>query len=114
MTRRVRAGGSERPARRGERVRYGLWVRLEWLLDPRAHFPEQRDGALVEDGVCVGSLTEKIGLSQPTVTVHMQALARAGLVTSRKIGNWVFYKPDRAGLARAIEMLTTRLHVGFG
>ena len=26
---------------------------LEWLKDPRANFPPQRDGDLVEDGVCV-------------------------------------------------------------
>ncbi|MEN4545363.1 hypothetical protein [Pantoea agglomerans] len=43
-------------------------VMVEWLSDPRSHFPEQQDGDLVEDGVCVGFITEKIGLSQPTVT----------------------------------------------
>ena len=25
---------------------------LEWLKDPRAHFPPQVDGDLVKDGVC--------------------------------------------------------------
>ena len=25
---------------------------LEWLKDPRAHFPRQLDGDLVDDGVC--------------------------------------------------------------
>ncbi|MEP0943591.1 MAG: helix-turn-helix transcriptional regulator [Rhizobiaceae bacterium] len=65
---------------------------LQWLKDPVAHFPPQRDGDLVEDGVCVGFITKKIGLSQPSVTEHMQILADAGLVTSKKIRNWVFYK----------------------
>lgn len=78
---------------------------MGWIADPRAHFPEQRDGDLVEDGVCVGFITDKIGLSQPTVTAHMQALAAAGLVTSRKIKNWVFYKPDRARLAATLAAL---------
>ncbi|MCF8466563.1 MAG: helix-turn-helix domain-containing protein [Sneathiella sp.] len=68
---------------------------LGWILDPRKFFPPQRDGDLVEDGVCVGFITEKIGLSQPTVTSHMNILADAGLVTQKKIKNWVFYKPDR-------------------
>lgn len=72
---------------------------LVWLLNPRAHFPEQRDGDLVEDGVCVGFITEKIGLSQPTVSSHMKKLADAGLVTGKKFGNWMFYKPDRTRLA---------------
>lgn len=73
---------------------------LGWLLDPTAHFPPQRDGDLVEDGVCVAFITQKIGLSQPTVTSHMSVLAEAGLVTHKKIKNWVFYKPDRQGIAR--------------
>ena len=30
---------------------------LEWLLNPEAHFPPQRDGDLVQDGVCVGFMT---------------------------------------------------------
>jgi ArsR family transcriptional regulator len=80
---------------------------LSWLLDPTVHFPPQRDGDLVEDGVCVGFITDKIGLSQPTVTSHMSILADAGLVTHRKIKNWVFYKPDRqkiTGLRAALDL----------
>jgi ArsR family transcriptional regulator len=73
---------------------------LIWLTDPQKHFPPQQDGDLVEDGVCVGVITEKIGLSQPTVTTHMQALANAGLVTSKKIKNWVYYKLDDAAIER--------------
>ena len=75
---------------------------MEWICSPRDHFPEQRDGDLVEDGVCVGFITEKIGLSQPTVTSHMKVLEKAGLVTGKSIKNWVFYKPN-------IEMVRTAL-----
>ncbi|MBV2149849.1 helix-turn-helix domain-containing protein [Sphingobium sp. AS12] len=82
---------------------------LGWLLDPTAHFPPQRDGDLVEDGVCVGFITDKIGLSQPTVTSHMSILADAGLVTHRKIKNWVFYKPDRQRIARLRTALDLQL-----
>ena len=65
---------------------------LGWLSDPEAHFPPQVDGDLVKDGVCVGFITEKIKLKQPTVTNHMKVLQDAGLVESKKIKNWVFYK----------------------
>ena len=58
---------------------------LEWILDPELNFPPQQDGDLVQDGVCVGFITEKIGLSQPTVTNHMRQLADAGLVTHKQI-----------------------------
>lgn len=84
---------------------------LTWMLSPTDHFPKQRDGDLVEDGVCVGFITQKIGLSQPTVTSHMKILAEAGLVTSRQIKNWVFYKPDRARIARAISQLGADLNL---
>jgi DNA-binding transcriptional ArsR family regulator len=72
---------------------------LEWLRDPRAHFPPQRDGDLADDGVCVLFIANKLGVAQPTATAHMQALGRVGLVTSKRIGQWTFYKRDEAALA---------------
>lgn len=71
---------------------------LEWLRDPVAHFPPQRDGDLVDDGVCVVFIAEKLGVAQPTATAHLQALARAGLVTSKRVGQWTFYKRDEAAI----------------
>lgn len=82
---------------------------LEWLIDPEAHFPKQRDADLVEDGVCVGYLTEKVGLSQPTVTSHMQKLAQAGFVTSKKIKNWVYYRRDEDRIDAFFAQLGQRL-----
>lgn len=81
-------------------------VMVQWLSDPTSHFPEQQDGDLVEDGVCVGFITEKLGLSQPTVTGHLQILAKAGIVTSKRIKNWVFYKLDRQRMDEATVMLS--------
>ena len=78
---------------------------MAWLIDPTAHFPRQTDGDLVEDGVCVGFITDKIGLTQPTVTSHMKVLAEAGLVTPKKIKNWVFYKPNRQELDKVLMQL---------
>jgi ArsR family transcriptional regulator len=72
---------------------------LAWLKDPRAHFPPQRDGDLVEDGVCVLFIAEKLGVAQPTASAHLQALARAGLVTAKRIGQWTFYRRDEAAIA---------------
>ena len=71
---------------------------LEWLRDPVAHFPPQRDGDLVDDGVCVIFIADKLGVTQPTATTHLQALARAGLVTSKRVGQWTFYKRDEAAI----------------
>jgi DNA-binding transcriptional ArsR family regulator len=82
---------------------------LRWLLDPARHFPPQQDGDLVEDGVCVGFVTRKLGLSQPTVTGHMQILAEAGLVSPRRIKNWVFYKLEREMIQRRLASLDRSL-----
>ena len=82
---------------------------LEWLRDPRAHFPAQRDGDLVDDGVCVLFIANKLGVAQPTATAHMQALARAGLVTSKRIGQWTFYKRDEAALAALKQKIAEEL-----
>jgi len=83
---------------------------LKWLLAPKEFFPSQRDGDLVEDGVCVGFITQKIGLSQPTVTSHMKVLAAAKLVTSKQIKNWVFYQPNREQIKRTIAQIGTDLN----
>ena len=78
---------------------------LEWLKDPRAHFPPQVDGDLVEDGVCGVYIAEKLGLSQPTLSEHMRILVQAELVQAKKIKQWTFYKRDEAALARARTLI---------
>jgi ArsR family transcriptional regulator len=82
---------------------------LEWLRDPRAHFPPQRDGDLVEDGVCVVFIAEKLGVAQPTATAHLQALKHAGLLSSKRVGQWTFYKRDEDAIARVKELLRSTL-----
>src|ERR1700761_1949297 len=67
---------------------------LEWLREPRAHFREQVDGDLVEDGVCGLLIAEKLGVSQPTVTEHMKLLTEIGAVRAKRIKQWTFYKRD--------------------
>jgi ArsR family transcriptional regulator len=67
---------------------------LEWLKDPVTHFPPQVDGDLVKDGVCGVLIAEKLGVSQPTVSEHLKVLAQAGLVRSKRIRQWTFYKRD--------------------
>jgi ArsR family transcriptional regulator len=67
---------------------------LDWLKDPRAHFREQVDGDLVEDGVCGLLIAEKLGVSQPTVTEHMKLLVEIGAVRATRVKQWTFYKRD--------------------
>lgn len=79
---------------------------LEWLKNPAAHFPPQVDGDLVKDGVCGVLIAEKLGVSQPTVSEHLRILAEAGLLRSKRIKQWTFYKRDEVRikeLKRAIQ-----------
>ena len=82
---------------------------LDWLKDPRAHFPPQVDGDLVEDGVCGVNIADKLDVSQPTLSEHMRVLVRAGLVRARKIKQWTFYKRDEASVSRAKQRIQDHL-----
>src|SRR5687768_3989451 len=72
---------------------------LDWLKDPTAHFRPQIDGDLVKDGVCGLLITEKLGVSQPTASEHLRILANAGLITGKKIKQWIFYRRDEKEIA---------------
>lgn len=63
---------------------------LAWLKDPHEHFAQQEHP--LEIGVCAGLIDARSGLSQSTVSAHLAALQRAGLITSRRVGQWIFYK----------------------
>jgi DNA-binding transcriptional ArsR family regulator len=82
---------------------------LEWLKDPRAHFPEQVDGDLVDDGVCGLFIAQKLGVSQPTASVHLKIMTSAGLLTARKIRQWTFYKRDEKGIRAAKSLIAKSL-----
>lgn len=75
---------------------------LGWLKEPEKHFAAQ-DHPL-ELGVCAG-MFERCGLSQSTVSSHLAILQRAGLISSRKVGQWVFYKRDENNIAAFLKHL---------
>jgi DNA-binding transcriptional ArsR family regulator len=78
---------------------------LEWLRDPAAHFPPQRDGDLLRDGVCGLFIAQKLGVSSPTCSEHLRLLSQAGLVRGKKVRQWVFYQRDEDRIAEAKEAL---------
>ena len=82
---------------------------LQWLKDPQAHFPPQREGDLVDDGVCVLFIAQKLGVAQPTATSHLQVLARVGLVTSKRLGQWTYYKRDEPAIAALADRIGEEL-----
>lgn len=79
---------------------------LDWLKDPRSHFPPQVDGDLVKDGVCGVFIAQKLGVTQPTASEHLKILAAAGLVRGRRIRQWTFYKRDEAAIREAKRVIS--------
>src|SRR5262245_47310954 len=72
---------------------------LDWLKDPRAHFPRQVDGDLVEDGVCGLLIARKLKVSQPTASEHLRVLVQSGLLRPKRIKQWTFYRRNEARIA---------------
>ena len=72
---------------------------LNWLKQPTRHFPPQRDGDLVKDGVCGLLIARKLKVSHPTASEHLKILAQAGLVRGKRIKQWTFYKRNEAQIA---------------
>jgi len=87
------------------------WLVIEWLKDPERHFPPQRDGDLVKDGVCSLFIAEKLGVSQPTTSRHMKVLLDAGLVQATSQKGWTFYRLDPDGMDFARKALQRILDV---
>lgn len=75
---------------------------LNWLKEPEKHFMGQEHP--LELGVCAGQF-ERCGLSQSTVSAHLGTLHRADLVSTKKLGQWVFYKRNEAVIAEFLESL---------
>lgn len=73
---------------------------LAWLKEPEAHFPTQEHP--FELGVCAGQF-ERCGLSQSTVSSHLAILQRAGLVSTRRLGQWVFYRRNEETIAAFLK-----------
>jgi ArsR family transcriptional regulator len=80
---------------------------LQWLRDPVAHFPPQRDGDLVEDGVCGQFIADKLGVNASTLSEHMRVLQASGLVTAKRIRQWTFYRRDDEKLATIASIVGT-------
>lgn len=81
---------------------------LSWLKEPDSHFPPQKNTA-PEGGICVSHIREKTGLSQPTISLYLSTLSRAGLVSSERVGQWTYYRYERDVVDAFLNALGERL-----
>ncbi len=80
---------------------------LASLKDPEQNFPGQDHP--YEFGVCAGKIDERCGLSQSTVSAHLAILQHAGLITARRVGQWIFYKRNEPAIAAFLDRIGTSL-----
>ena len=76
---------------------------LAWLKTPEVYFAEQEHP--LDFGVCCGLIDKRSGLSQSTVSAHLATLLAAELVTSRRVGQWVFFKRNEATIKAFLESI---------
>jgi len=65
---------------------------LHWLKTPELNFADQITDDPSKIGVCVTLITRKLGMSQPTVSRHLELLKRAGFLSVQRIGKWSYYQ----------------------
>ena len=80
---------------------------LQELREPARFFPGQEHP--YEWGVCANKIESACNLSQSTVSGHLALLHQAGLVSTKKIGHWVFYQRDEAAIAQFLASLRDNL-----
>jgi len=80
---------------------------LAWLKNPAKYFSAQEYP--LDLGVCAGLIDRQAGLSQSTISAHLATLQRAGLITSRRVGQWVFFKRNESVISRFIAQLNNGL-----
>jgi DNA-binding transcriptional ArsR family regulator len=80
---------------------------LAWLKAPEKTFVKQHHPFSM--GVCASMIFEKANLSPSTVSAHLATLQKAGLVTSRKVGQWIFYARNEPLITQFLERIQSDL-----
>jgi ArsR family transcriptional regulator len=78
---------------------------LRWLKSPEENFPPHQDIDHFDDGVCVGFIQDKTGLSQSTVSTYLNSMQQANLVIPTRHGKWTYYRRNEEVLQEYIKTL---------
>lgn len=68
---------------------------LQWLKNPEDNFGPQthlQEEENFDGGVCVGSIQDKSGLSQSVISSYLDMMQKAGLLESKRMGKWTYYR----------------------
>jgi DNA-binding transcriptional ArsR family regulator len=62
-----------------------------------------------QNGLCASDIESRIHLSQPTISHHMAILEKAGLIRSKKQGQWRWYRRNEAAIRDFMRTLKQTL-----
>jgi ArsR family transcriptional regulator len=85
---------------------------LEWLKNPDDHFAPQSHLPQTCDfqgGICVGSIAEKAGLAQSVISGYLLQLQKAGLLESKRYGQWTYYRRNEQSIKSFLHKLESDL-----
>ncbi len=86
---------------------------LMWLKEPEANFPPQGihldKGVDLKGGVCAGSIFEKSGIAQSTVSHYLDMMQQCGLLKSERHGKWVYFRRDEETIEQFKAAIATLL-----
>ena len=77
---------------------------LEWLKDPATHFPPQRHGDPVADGVTAEAVAAKLGVPRTVAETHLDLLVGIGLLRTKRIRRRTHYRRDEVRIAEVARM----------
>ena len=82
---------------------------LQWLKAPERHFPPHQEIDHFDDGVCVGYIQDKAGLSQSTISTYLSSMQQADLVIPTRHGKWTYYKRNEPVIQSYVNALKQEL-----
>ncbi|WP_223067500.1 ArsR/SmtB family transcription factor [Paenibacillus caui] len=84
---------------------------LCWLREPE-QMNENLPTVIKEEfpgGVCVGTIQEKSGLTQSVISSYLSSMQKAGLLESRRYGQWTYYRRNEEAITAFLEDFAARL-----
>jgi DNA-binding transcriptional ArsR family regulator len=58
------------------------------------------------EGMPVGAISERLGVTGATLSFHLKELSHAGLITGRQAGRFVYYSPNLKSMNGLVDYLT--------
>lgn len=82
---------------------------LNWLKKPEENFPPHLELGHFDYGVCLVFIKNKANLSQSTISQYMAQLQKSGLVDSKRLGKWTYFKRNEQNIKAYINHLDKEL-----